>query len=150
MGKQPYSYNRDLETRYTFISSGKKDIAKAVEIVETHIRGLYNLGFGDLLPDGSIDDKVVSDNGDISKVFTTVIGIVNDFTFGKPYIKIMFFGSTDERTKLYYWILKKHYNNFSKKFVISALIEENGISKEVPLVPSDNLEYLAFFIQRIS
>jgi hypothetical protein len=34
---------------------------------------LYNLGFGDLLPDGKIDDKVTSNNGDIIKVLSTVI-----------------------------------------------------------------------------
>jgi hypothetical protein len=36
------------------------------------------MGFGDRLPDGSIDDTANSNNGDIVKVLATVIAVLKD------------------------------------------------------------------------
>jgi hypothetical protein len=38
---------------YTFTSIGKKRIVKQVRFKPTGIRNIFNLGFGDLMPDGS-------------------------------------------------------------------------------------------------
>lgn len=58
-----YSTNED---RYTFESVGKKGIIlKVVKFVEIY-NNIYNFGFGDFDPiTNKIDDKVVSDNGDL-------------------------------------------------------------------------------------
>jgi hypothetical protein len=53
---------------------------------------MYNLGFGDLLPDGSLDVNVKSNNGGILKVLSTVIYITRDFTTRFPAIEIFFIG----------------------------------------------------------
>ena len=67
MTQTAYPYRKIRSKRYHFISVGKKRIEKAVEFIA--IGGnIFNLAFGDLLPDGSIDDKAVSNNGDIVKV----------------------------------------------------------------------------------
>jgi len=37
------------------------------------------MGFGDLQPDGSIDDKANSNNGDMIKVLATMVQVLGDF-----------------------------------------------------------------------
>jgi len=54
-----------------------------------------------LTPDGSIDDTVKSNNGDILKVLATVVQIARIFISQFPNAEIFFIGSTDERTRLY-------------------------------------------------
>ena len=56
----PYPYKRLQSRRYLFISDGKKRIAKVVDFVPLGIGNIMNLGFGDMLPDGTIDDKANS------------------------------------------------------------------------------------------
>lgn len=75
-------------------------------------------GFGDLLPDGSINDKANSNNGDILKVMATVVDILKHFTARYPGKVIYFVGSTDERTRLYGRILRTYYYSFSQEFAL--------------------------------
>ncbi|ANI89293.1 hypothetical protein A9P82_08315 [Arachidicoccus ginsenosidimutans] len=131
------------------ISKGKKHIGKIVEFTPTSVAGLYNLGFGDLLPDGSVDDSVNSNNGDIIKVLATVVHILKEFTRLRPYGKVVFTGSTPERLVLYRRILKTYYVEFSEEFIITGFILEKGHYKEVIFEPKSETEYLAFFIRRI-
>ena len=51
---------------FEFTSIGEKgNIQKLIRFSPTHLKGFYNLGFGDVNKQtGEIDDKVVSDNGD--------------------------------------------------------------------------------------
>jgi hypothetical protein len=74
-----YAYENPEVTRYAFISTGKKRIQKVVEFSDVGIKNTFNLGFGDLLPDGTIDDLANSNNGDIVKILASVISIVKDF-----------------------------------------------------------------------
>jgi hypothetical protein len=72
----PYSYKRVAPRRYIFTSVGRYEIKKVVEFVPLKAKNVVNLGFGDLLPDGSFDDKANSNNGDILKVLATVVHIL--------------------------------------------------------------------------
>jgi hypothetical protein len=86
------------------------------------------MGFGDLLPDGTVDDKANSNNGDIAKVMVTVIEILKHFTSQHPSMEIYFEGSTAERTKLYGRILKAYYPIFRlyhKKNFLNLLYAHN-------------------------
>ena len=94
MSHAPYSYKRVRPFGYVFISSGKRDIIKAVEFTPITINNVYNLGFGDLLPNREIDYKANSNNEDIIKVFATVIDILQEFTKMNPSFIIQFEGST--------------------------------------------------------
>lgn len=146
----PYPYKRLQSRRYIFISIGKKRIAKVVDFVPLGIGNIVNLGFGDLLPDGSMDDKVNSNNGDILKVLATVVDILRHFTMQHPLTEVYFQGSTKERTKLYSRILKTYYSIFSKEFAIAGV---SGIKNDVNIVPYNpkiDQEYLGFLIKRIS
>jgi len=106
MTQVPYPYKRLRPKRYIFISTGKKSIEKVVDFVPLGPGNIMNLAFGDLLPDGTIDDQVNSNNGDIIKVLATVIDILRHFTIQYPKAEIYFEGSTEERTKLYGRIIR--------------------------------------------
>jgi len=84
MTQVAYPYKRLQSRRYLFISDGKKRIAKVVDFIPLGIGNIVNIGFGDLLPDGSMDDKVNSNNGDIIKVLATVVDILRHFTTQNP------------------------------------------------------------------
>jgi hypothetical protein len=151
MSAAPYIYERRFLTRYTFISKGKKGaVTKIVEFTPTSNRLILNVAFGDLLDDGTMDDKSNTNNGDIVKVLATVIEIIKDFTNEYRNSKIIFTGSTIQRTKLYHRILNSYYTLFNREFVLSALIEvENKKYLEIPFEPGSNdNKYIAFFVKR--
>jgi hypothetical protein len=145
-----YPYKRLQSWRYGFVSDGKRKIQKIVEFVPIDKGNIVNLGFGDLLPDGSIDDQANSNNGDIVKVLATVVVILKDFTSLYPHSQVFFVGSTDERTKLYNRILKVYHSEFSKEFAIVGASLIQGRLHYVPYEPDSDKEYLAFLIKRIS
>jgi len=98
MSYAPYSFEQVQPTRYIFFSLGKHRIEKVADFIPLKTKNIVNLGFGDLLPDGSVDDRVSSNNGDIRKVLSTVIHILNHFTTMHPELHVFFSGSTDEWT----------------------------------------------------
>ena len=148
MNKTPYLYNREVSTRYRFLSTGKKPVEKIVQFTSLSPANIYNLGFGDLRADGKIDDKANSNNGDIIKVLSTVIHIIKDFTRDNPESKIAFKGSTKERTALYQRILKTYLDTFSKEFLITALGGPANSPSETTFDPGHEEIYLAFFVKR--
>ena len=148
MTKAPYLHSRDGSTRYSFFSTGRRPVKKIVEFTPLAFENLYNLGFGDLLVDEKIDDKVNSNNGDIAKVLSTVIHIVKDFTETNPEAKIAFKGSTTERTAFYQRIIKTYLNSFKKEFLITALEGPVSKPKEAVFDPEYKEAYLAFFVKR--
>ena len=149
MKDNTYPYDHAQASRYTFTSIGKIRIAKEVVFTHTGIRNIVNMGFGDLLPDGSIDDKANSNNGDIVRVLATIVQILIDFTSKFPNTEIFFSGSTQERTKLYTRILRTYYASFNKEFTINVLIKERDGYSELPFEPKADLKFLGFLIKRI-
>jgi len=146
----PYSYKRAHSERYIFTSVGKRKIEKVVDFSPIGIKNIMNLGFGDLLPDGSVDDRSNSNNGDLVKVLATVIGILRDYTAEYPQVEVFFTGSTIERTKLYTRILRTYYPIFNSEFIISALSGSENANKRVAFDPMADIEYLGFLIKRIN
>jgi hypothetical protein len=146
----PYPHKRPHPRRYIFISEGRLKIEKVVDFQSTGIRDVMNLSFGDLLPDGSVDDKVNSNNGDLLKVMATVVDILKSFTTRYPEVEVFFTGSTDERTKLYTRILKTYHSSFNKEFAITAITGTEKDNDLVPFNPAADQEYLAFLIKRIN
>lgn len=144
-----YEYSKVHAYRYCFISTGKRTITKILEFTPTSTRNLYNLGFGDLLSNGEIDDTANSNNGDMIKIFATVIDILQDFTEQNPSFIILFLGSTPQRTLLYNRILKTYYQPFSTKFAVAGLIETEDGPMDVPFDPQSSESYFGFLIKRI-
>jgi len=151
MGQPVYSYQRHSNGfKYTFVSVGKLKILKVVVFAPTSLNNIFNLGLGDLMDDGTIDDTINSNNGDIIKVLSTVIRILGEFINEHPNAKVSFTGSTPSRTALYKRIIKTYRSSFGNEFIVSSLIEHNNEFKEVPFDHIENEECLGFFIQRIN
>ena len=151
MGIPGYKYEKQNQVSYSFVSKGRRGaIIKIVQFTPTSVKEIYNLAFGDLLTDGSIDDKTNSNNGDMIKVLGTVIEIVKDFTNENGQLKIVFSGSTAERTKLYHRIMKNYRQLFEKDFILSAFVETGA--KKYAEMPFNRLDEksncVAFFIKR--
>jgi hypothetical protein len=143
MTQTAYPYRKVRSKRYHFISVGKKRIEKVVEFIALG-ENLVNLAFGDLLPNGSIDYRANSNNGDIVKVLATVVDILKSFISLDPNVKIYFRGSTPERTKLYARILSTYYSVFSKDFIITGISWANDHSKPRPSTPTQTGNIILF------
>ena len=146
----PYPYTRLQSRRYVFISLGRQRIKKVVDFVPLGIGNIINLGFGDLLEDGGVDDRVHSNNGDIVRVLATVIDILKHYTSLHPQAEIYFQGSTEERTRLYNRILKTYYSAFSQDFAIAGVTGPEDEPLILPYNPEFRQGYWAFLIKRIS
>ena len=150
MTRATYSFDKQGSERYVFTSVGKRAIVKFVDFSPTRTPNLYNVGFGDLLLDGSVDDTANSNNGDMVKVLATVVQIIKDFTTQLPEIKLIFFGSSQDRTNLYGRILTTYYAEFSTEFTITAFIKTGQTFEEIAFTPNSSNRYYAYFIKRIS
>lgn len=101
---------------YLFFSVGKKGIFPKVIVYEPIAENIYNLAFGDLdILSGAVDDKSISNNGDLSKILATVIHSIVLFLDKNPYAQVNFKGSTLTGTKLYQRIIVKYGDTFMKK-----------------------------------
>lgn len=103
-----YSLTTDTENSvYKFTSVSNRKVINKLIIFATinNEADLYNLSFGDeqkkTNKDSLIDDKIISNNGDMNKVLATVFRAVLDFIENKVYYKIFLTGSTPSRTRLY-------------------------------------------------
>lgn len=150
MSQNAYVFESRIEGYYQFESVGSKGtIRKAVEIFEIPYHpGLFNVGFGDVQEGGCLDDKAETNNGDLVRVFGTVIAIMKDFLNDHAGATLFFCGSTKQRTAVYQMILKRYYREFDESFDITA-IRDGGIAYfEGPFDPGAEVAYLAFFIKK--
>src|SRR5437773_1149364 len=94
---EPLLISKDA-LEFKFVSIGPKgEISIVVQFIETDDKRIYNLAFGNLLPDGHIDDHVKNDNHDRNKVLATVAITVYEFTTRYREKLVFFTGSTPER-----------------------------------------------------
>lgn len=87
----------DSRTNFFFVSQGKKDVVKAVEyryLADFDDKRVYNLAFGDFeIEKDSLDDSINTDNGDVYKVFQTVLNTAVFFLDSNPNSMILVQGS---------------------------------------------------------
>lgn len=148
MKHSAYSYTQIEQTKYTFISSGKKVIPKVVLFTPTAHKDLLNLAFGDLMVDGTIDNRKESNNGDMGIVLATVIQIVIAFIMQHPHYTVFFRGSTEQRMVVYERILRAYYQEFKKEFIITGLVWYKDSYQEMLFDAKADERYFAFLIRR--
>ncbi len=86
---------------FNFVSTGKKgEVIKRVIFGLIEVPNMYNLAFGDVQEDGSIDDISISNNKDMEKILATIGRIVELFFDRHPQSTVFFMGSTNARTRL--------------------------------------------------
>ena len=111
-------------TIFFFESIGNQgSIVKAV-VFELTKTGKWNLGFGDLGGDYTIDDKIISNNQDVFKVISTVAKIV--YTFIETYSDriILIVPVDDKRKILYNRVFQRHFKDIDKQFEVIGTIKE--------------------------
>ncbi|MGN6437347.1 MAG: DUF6934 family protein [Agriterribacter sp.] len=81
-----YEFNltkSDTNLLFIFMSKGNKEIVKAIQyqyVNELGGRGVYNLGFGNYDVDtDTMTDDTIDNNGDVYKVFNTVLSTIPIF-----------------------------------------------------------------------
>jgi hypothetical protein len=115
-----YAKNRVIQ--YLFESEGHRSIIKVIEykpLEKKDGKTVYNLGFGDYNEEnGNILDDVISNNGDMRQVFSTVINTVPKFFKENPNAGIWIQGSdsADDYKKLCEINCRKKCGCFCKNF----------------------------------
>lgn len=146
MKKPKYQYKSEPNLNvYEFISEGRKGlIRKMVEFQKTEAEGVYNLAFGDFVEKTkTIDDLIISNNGDSQKVLATVASIVFVFMEKHPNAMIYATGSTDSRTRLYRMGISTNIEEIKEDFNVYGLRLE-GLWEEF-IIGED---YEAFLISK--
>jgi hypothetical protein len=129
---------------FEFISKGPKgDIKKLIQFSETTAKNIFNLSFGNLNSDGTIDDVTTNDNKDRDKILATVASTVYNFTDRFPERYVFFTGSSKERTRLYRMALTINYQELARTFIIWGLRDSGGFE---PF--GKNIHYNGFLIKR--
>ena len=129
---------------YEFVSEGVRgNISKLVIYSKTHLHNFFNLGFGDKDEEtGTIDDEIVTNNGDSEKVLATVASTLYIFTEKFPGAMIFATGSTKARTRLYRMGITNNITTIEKDFEVFGLNEKKWHSFE------KGIEFDAFLIKR--
>jgi len=128
---------------FRFTSAGKREIVKVVEFQETLEEGIYNLAMGDLIGKQVFSDTVVSNNGDIKKVLTTVVNIVQIYTSKYPERSVFIKGNDATKNDVYQRIIRMYYVVFNLEFDIWGYLSNNVKER---FNPQNN--YVAFIVKR--
>jgi hypothetical protein len=132
---------------FSFVSEGPKgEIKIVVQFNATENPAIYNLAFGNLLEDGSVDDTIKNDNKDRNKVLATVAATVYEFTSKYPEKFIFFTGSTPERTRLYRMALTNNLDELGLDFeILGVVLHPENYSVEKLIKGKD---YFGFMVKR--
>jgi hypothetical protein len=131
---------------YEFTSKGPKgNLKKRIEFsLLFEVEQIYNLGFGDISSDNTIDDMSRSDNSDTNKVLATVAFCVEDFLNFVPEATVFAAGSTPSRTRLYRMAITTHIRHLPDHLEVSGLNDGNWETFKA------GIAYEAFKVKKIS
>lgn len=125
MNQPFYQFTSSLEAiRFEFDSIGKQIIPKVVIFNTKDLPGIYSLTLANLLPDGSLDDMTVSDNGDMEMILSTVFQCVQLFLDRYPKAIVAFSGSSVSRTRLYQIAIARELQEATNRFNIWGLTQD--------------------------
>lgn len=141
--KYPLASSDKLMT-FEFIGEGTQGlIHKLVRYQPTNLKDVYNLAFGDKDRDSdSIDDTIISNNGDSEKVLATVVATVYAFTDKYPQAWVYATGSTQSRIRLYRMGITRFLSEAVEDFEIFGERENNWEIFRM------NREYEGFLVKR--
>lgn len=132
---------------FQFISDGPKGkFTKVIQFTRTQNEIIYNLAFGNLRKDGSVDDKTTNDNKDRNKILATVAAAVYEFTSLYPDKFVFFCGTTTERTRLYRMALTINLEELKKDFYIYGVLK--GIDTFERVTFQKGVDYFGFMVKR--
>jgi hypothetical protein len=133
MIEQPYLYYElGTETKYFFESIGENISVYKIVGFTLLPNGNWNLGFGDLQKDGSVDDSVVTNNHDVRKVIGTVAKIAMDFLRKYPERIIEIKPVDRKRKTLYNLVFNRYFEEINAFLDIWGFIEQ----EKEPYIPT--------------
>ncbi|GAA3654264.1 DUF6934 family protein [Flavivirga jejuensis] len=163
--------SRTRKIQYLFESRGHKSIIKAIEytpVAKRNGKVIYNLGFGDYDEEnGNIFDDSNSNNGDMRKVFSTVLNTIPKFFKENEEASIWIQGSDsahkfkelceanckknceelcknfNRRIKTYRYYINKNFVALSKEYILFGLKNEKKaiLTQYIP-----NNEYVGILV----
>lgn len=108
---------------FRFKSSGRKGIIEKGIWFQFQGENDYNLAFGDIIND-DLDDSTISNNGDYTKVISTVANAINYF-FKKYPKAILEINPIDEkRTRFYNIIFRRRFREIQNTFILIGIIND--------------------------
>jgi hypothetical protein len=135
--KSPYKFMNLL------VMDRKDKFQNLLNLVETALKGYYNLAFGDKdFGTGDIDDTSVSNNGDSEQVLATVVSAVYMFTENKKEAWVYATGSTKSRTRLYRMGITKYIADVKSDFHVFGQLEGEWVEFQ------KDTDYTAFVVRR--
>jgi hypothetical protein len=128
---------------FDFISYGiNGSVNKRVIFSFVQEPNIYNLAFGDVEDDGSINDMSTTDNQDMPKILATIARIIKIFLDKYPERQVFFTGSTISRTRLYRMAISNNLDELKQIYTINAVLANGQIINF-----SKNLSCTAFIIK---
>ena len=154
MNYPKYDFTENTQTTiFEFYSIGKYGvIEKIIKFTLTENEEVYNLGFGNKInikgKDFSIDDSVISDNGDRDKVLATIAEAVYIFTEIHPDTYVYFTGNSESRNRLYRMAISNNFEELSMDFTIFGIVR-NQVWSKTEAVPFNKAEnFIGFLIKK--
>lgn len=125
-------------TQFVFFSEGSKGRVMKAVIISPYDQNRWNLAFGDVQPDGEIDDVVKTNNNDVAKVMGTVAQAALLFSEKHPDCSLIIFPVDEKRKWLYNLIFRRRLTE------IQGIFEIFGKQGNLWKAYSPELEYDAF------
>ena len=126
MNHSVYSITRTGKMKFTFESNnvdGTNPVIKMVEYLPIIRMGrkYYNLEFGDYSPEKDrIDDRVVTDNGDMRRVLKTVATTLETFFEEFPDKEVHIDGSDSVRRAYYHKLIRDYFDLIPRHFKVQG------------------------------
>ncbi len=129
---------------FEFVSLGAQgNINKTIQFQTTSLPNVYNLAFGDMNNStGTIDDTIVSNNGDSLKILATIAKSVYLFTSLYPEAWVFATGTTHSRNRLYRMGISAHLHYIIIDFEIFGELNDTW----EPF--SNNRDYSGFLVKK--
>jgi len=130
MNLTTYPFERENnELQFSFISINSEGENRVIKIIAYDIINkdkaiYYNLGFGDLnLETGEVDNESESNNGDMRKIFSTVVSTLPYFFEVHPTKKVHLDGSSSIRKRYYHKLVRDYYERIKEHYLVEGCLD---------------------------
>lgn len=110
---------------YFFESTGPRGTIKKIVEFQFMAGNVWNLGFGDVMPDGNWDDGAVSNNGDLIQIMATVAAAARLFCEKWPNRSLFISPFDERRYKLYHAIFERRLAEIDAVFTVKGIIGDH-------------------------
>ncbi len=129
MNREYYDFSLDkVHTRYFFVSEGKRGKIIKVVVFQEIDNHIFNVVLGDYDEiNDKVDDENITNNGDMTKVFATVVHIIKDYLKKNPDKLLYIEANTPLKSKLYNRIIRNNLQELETHLNIFGVQEDETI-----------------------